>query len=82
MQERQQAEIINTYMEENIMGNRAIIQPINSTMGVYLHWNGGVDSVTAFLKYLSLIISANFSAPLEGEKCLLKHHKFLSLNIN
>lgn len=36
------------------MGNRAIIQPINSTMGVYLHWNGGLDSVTAFLKYCEM----------------------------
>lgn len=36
------------------MGNRAIIRPINSTMGVYLHWNGGIDSVTAFLKYCEL----------------------------
>ena len=41
-------------MEENVMGNRAIIQPINSTMGVYLHWNGGLDSVTAFLKYCEM----------------------------
>lgn len=34
------------------MGNRCLIVPKgNETIGVYLHWNGGIDSVTAFLKY-------------------------------
>lgn len=32
------------------MGNRAVIQVDGSTLGIYLHWNGGVESVTAFLK--------------------------------
>lgn len=36
------------------MGNRAVIKPINDNIGVYLHWNGGLDSVTAFLKYCEL----------------------------
>lgn len=36
------------------MGNRAIVKPINENIGVYLHWNGGVDSVTAFLEYCKL----------------------------
>lgn len=42
------------------MGNRAIIKSINSTMGVYLHWNGGIDSVTAFLKYCEMKDYAGF----------------------
>lgn len=33
------------------MGNRAIIKSKDADFGVYLHWNGGIDSVTAFLKY-------------------------------
>ena len=36
------------------MGNRAVIKPVGKNIGVYLHWNGGVDSVTAFLKYCEL----------------------------
>lgn len=36
------------------MGNRAVIKPIGKNIGVYLHWNGGIDSVTAFLKYCEL----------------------------
>lgn len=36
------------------MGNRAIVKPEGKNIGVYLHWNGGVDSVTAFLKYCEL----------------------------
>ncbi|MGN0656949.1 MAG: hypothetical protein ACI4KR_09150 [Ruminiclostridium sp.] len=36
------------------MGNRAIIKPVGEGIGVYLHWNGGIDSVTAFLKYCEL----------------------------
>ncbi len=36
------------------MGNRAVIKPLFGTSGLYLHWNGGVDSVTAFLKYCEL----------------------------
>lgn len=36
------------------MGNRAIVKPINENIGVYLHWNGGIDSVTAFLEYCKL----------------------------
>lgn len=36
------------------MGNRAIVKPVGKDVGVYLHWNGGIDSVTAFLKYCEL----------------------------
>lgn len=36
------------------MGNRAIIKPVGEDIGVYLHWNGGIDSVSAFLKYCEL----------------------------
>ena len=36
------------------MGNRAVIKPVGKNIGVYLHWNGGIDSVTAFLKYCEL----------------------------
>ena len=43
------------------MGNRAIVKPINENIGVYLHWNGGVDSVTAFLEYCKLKGYRDFS---------------------
>ena len=37
------------------MGNSAIVKAIgNDNKGVYLHWNGGRDSVEAFLKYCSM----------------------------
>ena len=36
------------------MGNRAIVKPKGRDIGVYLHWNGGIDSVTAFLEYCKL----------------------------
>lgn len=40
------------------MGNRAVICTKenfeNNGVGVYLHWNGGYDSVSAFLKYCEL----------------------------
>lgn len=36
------------------MGNRAVIATEKKNLGVYLHWNGGRDSVEAFLKYCSL----------------------------
>lgn len=40
------------------MGNRAVITTEqnfkNNGIGVYLHWNGGRDSVNAFLKYCDL----------------------------
>lgn len=32
------------------MGNRAVVTVRGSKVGVYLHWNGGIESVTAFLK--------------------------------
>lgn len=33
------------------MGNRAVITTEKEEIGVYLHWNGGRDSVEAFLEY-------------------------------
>ena len=33
------------------MGNRAFITDETRKVGVYLHWNGGRDSVEAFLEY-------------------------------
>ena len=40
------------------MGNRAVITTKedfeNNGIGIYLHWNGGYDSVSAFLKYCEL----------------------------
>jgi len=39
------------------MGNRAVITTKKdlSDIGIYLHWNGGRDSVEAFLKYCELL---------------------------
>ena len=36
------------------MGNRAVITTKEKRIGVYLHWNGGRDSVEAFLTYCKL----------------------------
>ena len=40
------------------MGNRAVITTVdgwkNNGIGIYLHWNGGKDSIEAFLKYCKL----------------------------
>lgn len=36
------------------MGNRAVLKPVDKRIGVYLHWNGGRDSVEAFLEYCKL----------------------------
>jgi hypothetical protein len=38
------------------MGNRAVISTSAhpESIGIYLHWNGGRDSVEAFLKYCEL----------------------------
>lgn len=32
------------------MGNRAVIKIEGESTGIYLHWNGGVESVLGFLK--------------------------------
>lgn len=46
------------------MGNRAVITTKanfeNNGIGIYLHWNGGRDSVEAFLRYCEL---RNFRSP-------------------
>ena len=36
------------------MGNRALIKGKGSNLGVYVHWNGGYDSVLAFTQYCKL----------------------------
>ena len=36
------------------MGNRALIKGKGSNLGVYVHWNGGYDSVLAFTHYCKL----------------------------
>lgn len=36
------------------MGNRAVITTQKGKLGIYLHWNGGRDSIEAFLKYCEL----------------------------
>lgn len=36
------------------MGNRALIIGKGSNVGIYLHWNGGRDSVEAFLRWAEL----------------------------
>lgn len=36
------------------MGNRAVITTKEKKIGVYLHWNGGRDSVEGFLTYCKL----------------------------
>ena len=36
------------------MGNRAVIATEQKDVGVYLHWNGGRDSVEGFLAYCKL----------------------------
>lgn len=33
------------------MGNRAVITNKDKKVGIYLHWNGGYDSVHSFLEY-------------------------------
>jgi hypothetical protein len=32
------------------MGNRAVVSVEGYDVGVYLHWNGGIESVSAFLR--------------------------------
>lgn len=36
------------------MGNSGFVMPENSRVGLYLHWDGGRDSVDAFLTYAEL----------------------------
>ena len=36
------------------MGNRAVITTRNKDIGLYIHWNGGYDSVRAFLLYCKI----------------------------
>lgn len=36
------------------MGNRAVITDESKGCGIYIHWNGGIDSVKAFVKYCEL----------------------------
>jgi hypothetical protein len=41
-------------MQEQAMGNRAVITTRKRNIGVYIHWHGGRDSVAPFLKYCEL----------------------------
>lgn len=62
------------------MGNRAIILSKNDMLadgkinpnqiGVYLHWNGDRDSVSAFLKYCKLKCYRSPSTDCYGWACL------------
>lgn len=36
------------------MGNRAVIATRSKNTGMYIHWNGGRDSIEAFLEYAKL----------------------------
>lgn len=36
------------------MGNRAVIATENKDVGIYVHWNGGIESVTGFLTYCKI----------------------------
>ena len=36
------------------MGNRAVITTPDRQIGIYLHWNGGRDTVEPLLKYCEL----------------------------
>lgn len=40
--------------QEAIMGNRAVITTPQRKLGVYLHWNGGRDTVEPLLRYCEL----------------------------
>lgn len=40
--------------QEVIMGNRAVITTSERKVGVYLHWNGGRDTIEPLLKYCEL----------------------------
>ena len=40
--------------KDNTMGNRAIITNKDKQLAIYLHWNGGRDSVEAFAEYCKL----------------------------
>lgn len=42
------------------MGNRAVITTEDKKIGVYLHWNGGRDSIEGFLGYCK---QAGFRSP-------------------
>ena len=42
------------------MGHRAVITTEDERIGVYVHWNGGRDSIEGFLKYCDL---QNFRPP-------------------
>lgn len=44
------------------MGNRAMIVGKDSSLGLYVHWNGGRDSVEAFLEYASFLSSYGMGA--------------------
>lgn len=66
------------------MGNRAVVTTKSEcgfsedALGVYLHWNGGRDSITAFLKYCEL---QGFKSP-EIDSTSWSHFQRVVLNFN
>ena len=36
------------------MGNRAVITTVDRKIGLYVHWNGGRDTIQPLLKYCEL----------------------------
>ena len=65
------------------MGNRAVITNSERKFGVYLHWNGGVESVLAFchaakqLGYRDLVNDSTYGfARLTGLICTFNDIKF------
>ena len=36
------------------MGNRAVITTEDKNIGIYLHWNGGRESIETFLAYCDM----------------------------
>ncbi len=50
------------------MGNRAVICGSSKKAGLYLHWNGGRDSVNAFLTYCKLKEYRGFASSKDNMK--------------
>ena len=46
--------LATSYKRCTEMGNRCLIATTKKDLAVYLHWNGGIESVAPFLKYCEL----------------------------
>lgn len=55
------------------MGNRAVITTPERTFGLYLHWQGGRDSIEAFLEYAKMI-----GAERSGFEMLVDLHRIIA----